>query len=85
MSDESRPIGRLLDDLGVTAPLGDNDRITEVMVIAKVVELDGADGVPLLGIYTGSGTDWITKRGLLHAAREVLEAVPPMLTPDDED
>lgn len=83
MSSESRPFGHLLDDLGVTAPLGDNDRITEVMVIAKVVELDSDDSTPILGIYTGSGTD--AKRGLIHAAREVLEAEPPIQTGGADD
>ncbi|GAA3877933.1 hypothetical protein GCM10022243_48290 [Saccharothrix violaceirubra] len=84
MTGQPRPIGDLLDALGVTAQLGDHDRITEAVVIAKVVELDSSTGDPLLGVYTAAGTDWIAQRGLVHAAREVLEATPPVGS-DDPD
>ncbi len=64
MSDDERPIGPLLDELGVTVPLHEQDRITEVLVLAKTTNLDTGD-VAL--IIASNDLDWIAKAGL-HAA-----------------
>lgn len=80
MSEGVYSIGDRLDDMGVTAPLDRNDLITEVMVIAKV---EKADGTLELGIYTATRSGLPAKSDLLHAAREILEATPPMATEDD--
>ncbi len=74
---ELQPIGSILDDLGVKARLDDTDRIVEVLVIAKIVDLAEEDAVPYLGIYNSTGADWISQRGLIHAAMEIKGTVRP--------
>lgn len=78
MSDDSGPIGPMLDALGVTASLDDNQQITEAVIIAKIS--DFATGRAMLGLYTSEGLDWIAQYGLVAAASHVLndaEAVDP--------
>lgn len=74
---ELKPIGEILDELGVKAKLDPTDRIVEVLVIAKIVDLAEEDATPYLGLYNSQGADWISQRGLLHAALEVRGSIKP--------
>jgi len=68
------PIGPVLDQLGITIDLAPQDRLVEVMVLAKVMNLD--DGMPSL--YTVSNDlDWIQMHGLLAAAKQVMHVIDP--------
>jgi hypothetical protein len=64
------PLGPLVDGLEITANLDPNDQITDMVIIAKVI--DAESGATGLGIYHND-IDWITQCGLLHAARHVFD------------
>jgi hypothetical protein len=74
---EWQPIGDVLNELGVKIKLDPTDRVVEVLVIAKIVDLAEEDAVPILGVYGSEGSDWISQRGLLHSALEVKGTVKP--------
>lgn len=63
MSDQ--PIGQLLDTLGLTAELDDDDLPSDALVVLKVVKGDGS-----VVIVRGSSEalDWVTGLGMLTAA-----------------
>lgn len=65
------PAGPVLDELGVELDLADDDRVTEVLLLAKTTNLDS--GVVSLVIAANKGMDWISQLGLLTAAQQVLE------------
>ena len=75
------PVGPLLDELGVRGELEDQDRITEVLVIAKVLNL-GSGHVGLL--VASNDLDWIAQAGLHAAFTQVLDA-PERGTTEDQD
>lgn len=68
-----RPAGPILDELGVKLDLAQQDRITEVLVLAKTTNLDNGD-VAL--IIASNDLDWIAQGGLHFAAGQVLSAPP---------
>jgi hypothetical protein len=68
MSD--RPVGPILDGLGVTFDLDEDDLITEVVVVGKVSRMSESGGTSIV-IGTNDGMDWISQLGLLEAARQV--------------
>jgi hypothetical protein len=47
--EESRPIGPILDQLGISIPLAENERVTDAVVIARCVDL--SDGSVRLGVF----------------------------------
>lgn len=63
-----RPIGQLLDALGVTADLDDGDMPTDALIVMKVVQPDG--GVAI-AIGCSETLDWVGQKGLLHGALEI--------------
>ena len=81
--DEGKPIGAILDALGVTADLEETQRITEVLVVAKVIDLE--DGEVDLGIYSSVGGDWMAQLGLFRAATLAMETTHCSHTKHDEE
>lgn len=67
MSDE-RPAGPVLDGLGVTLDLDDEDLVTEVVVIAKVARMSDGGGTAVV-VSNNEGLDWVSQLGLIEAAR----------------
>jgi hypothetical protein len=65
-----QPIGPLLDALGVTIELEDNQQLTEVVVLAKGTDFDSNETALVLS--ASPGCDWIAQRGLVSAAQHVL-------------
>lgn len=63
-------IGQLLDTLGVTTELDEDDMVSEVFAILKVVQADGSIAI---SIATTDSLDWINRSGLLHSALELTE------------
>ncbi|MFJ4637598.1 hypothetical protein ACIP69_18490 [Streptomyces hygroscopicus] len=61
-------IGQLLDTLGVTADLDDEDMPVDAVVLLKVVRADGA-----VSLVKGDSEslDWISSLGMLTAAMEI--------------
>lgn len=64
---ESRKIGEIIDGLGLRMPLKEGDLVSEVVVVAKVIEADGQVRMS----SSWSGDDWISRLGLLTAAQEL--------------
>lgn len=61
----SEPIGPILEGLGITWEAHDGDLISDVIVIAKVIDHDG--NVGLRSRYS-TGMSWIERLGMLRAA-----------------
>lgn len=64
---EPKPIGDLLDTLGVTATLDEGDLINSAVVILSVQGEAGTE----MSLAWSDGLDWITRRGLLEEARDI--------------
>jgi len=66
---ETQAAGPIIDGLGVTFHLDPDDRVTEVLILAKTTDLNtGEVGLSL----ASNGLDWIAQIGLLTAANVVL-------------
>lgn len=77
---ETRPAGPILDELGVTFELEDDDRITEILILAKMTNMETGRTVLLI---SSNDLDWIATAGLHAAAAQVLMADPPTAPPED--
>lgn len=80
MSDP-KPIGQLLDSLGVTSTIAPDDLPVAALALLKVVDATG--GVRLAAAWS-DGMDWITRLGMLTAAT-ASETPDPTLRQDQED
>ncbi len=69
MSD-STPAGPLVDALGVTVAMDAHDRLTDVLLIGKTIDLE--DGSVGLVISASDDLDWISQAGLLDIARRLV-------------
>lgn len=66
---EPHPLGPIIDNLGITLHLDPNDRVTDVLVLAKVTDMEtGQVGLSM----ASNDLDWIAKIGLLTAANVAL-------------
>ncbi|MCA1624179.1 MAG: hypothetical protein LC778_10330 [Acidobacteria bacterium] len=63
---EKTKVGNILDMMGVELELAESDQIQEVIVVAKVAQVDSQNTGLTYG--TNAGQDWITQQGLLHGA-----------------
>lgn len=79
--DERQQIGSIIDHLGVTAIIGPNQQITEVLVISKLTNFE--DGTTELGVYNSSGMDWIAMLGLFRAGQLLMEIAQFAHTEED--
>lgn len=79
--DERQLIGSIIDHLGVKAIIEPSQRITEVLVVAKLTDFE--DGSTSLGVYNSSGVDWIALLGLLRAAQILMEITQFSHTEED--
>lgn len=63
-----RPIGQLLDALGVTATVEDGDMPVDALVLMKLVKADGS-----VALVQGQSEtlDWISALGMLTAAQTI--------------
>ena len=64
-----RKVGELIDALNVTLDFDDGDMITDVVVLVKNVQ---ADGAVCLGIGKSESTSWLEQLGLVYAAADVI-------------
>lgn len=65
------PAGQLLDALGVTITLADGQQLVEAVVVGKAIGF-GDERSTSLVIGSSNGLDWISQRGLVAAADDVL-------------
>jgi hypothetical protein len=61
-------LGDILDGLGVTLDLGEEDIVTSAVVLCKVVK---ADGTVTLGYAQSDGMCWIEGVGMLTAGSDI--------------
>jgi Flp pilus assembly CpaF family ATPase len=64
-------IGDLMDRLGVTADLRDDDMISDIVVLMKVV---AKDGTPSLGMGKSEGTSDMDEHALVLLAADIMRA-----------
>lgn len=69
----AQPVGHLLDSLGVTVDLEDNEHLVDAVLIARLVPFGSDDDTPRLIMSRSDGLDWIGQVGLIHAARAVVD------------
>lgn len=81
MSD--RKAGEILDPLGLTLDVDDDQQVTEAVVIARCVSF-GEDSRTSLIVTTTPGLDWISQAGLFAAAQQVIAAQPPSFADEDD-
>ena len=67
----NEPIGKMLDELGVTLSIEPNQRLVSVYVIGKVIDLDAGTSYLVLG---SNNLDWIDEGGLIAAAEKLRSA-----------
>jgi hypothetical protein len=68
-SNEQRPIGDVLDGLGITGAISDGELVAGAVVLLKVLQ---ADGRIRLSMVHSEGLGWIERAGMLRVA-EVIE------------
>jgi len=64
---EKGPVGEVIDSLGIKIGRKDGDMVTDVVVLAKIVE---ADGKVRFAMAWSEGTSWIERFGMVAAAFE---------------
>lgn len=64
-----QPIGPILDGLGNTLDMDDGDFVVSALVIAKVVDKDGAVS---LALSCSEALSWIDQNGLLTSAQQIV-------------
>lgn len=69
---DDKPLGAILDNLGVVGALRDGHQIVEAVVVCKVVDFDQDGDVSVL-MASSTGLDWIARIGLLGAAKDVVD------------
>ena len=65
---ETRPIGDVLDALGITATLDPGELVAGAVVLLKVVQ---KDGLTRLSLAYSDGLGWIERTGMLHVAEHI--------------
>jgi hypothetical protein len=77
-----QPLAPIIEGLGVQVSLDPEERITEVLVIAKTVDMDS--GVVAVTIASNE-LDWIAQAGLAAAYGQVIAGIPPVRGDDEDD
>jgi hypothetical protein len=68
MSEKPRPIGDVLDGLGVTTTPEDGELIASAVVLLRVIDSKGDERLTLVH---SEGQGWIKRLGMLRAAEAV--------------
>ena len=70
MSDVERPLGPVIESLGITVCLDPDDQVTDVLAIIKTVNM--RTGEVALSLQRNETADWITQRGMMAAALDLI-------------
>lgn len=73
---EGRPIGDILDQLGVHAEVDAEDLVSSAVVVLSIL-VSGSDE-PRLTIANSEGMSWIQQAGLLRLAERICSEPPNM-------
>lgn len=63
-------LGEVITRLNATLDIEDEDLITDVVVIAKILDPNGRVS---MGLAASEGTDWLTKLALLTAGKSAFD------------
>lgn len=77
-----QPAGPILDGLGVSIDLADGDLVSDVVIIAKVIDSDGNVSV---SISSNESLSWLDELGLISAASDVVRDQRYRLRDTDDD
>lgn len=84
MSDQREvPIAEVMPD--VTMALAESDMVLSALCIALVAPMEGDDRNPYLVLANTPGTNWITQRGMIHAALDIERGLGDIINDDQED
>lgn len=83
MTDRDTPIDEVMP--GVTMTIAESDMILSAVCIALVAPMEGDDRSPYLVLVHTPGTNWITQRGMLHAALDIERGLGNLGLADEED
>lgn len=70
MDADNKPLGTILDALGVVGTLQPGQQIVEALIICKVIDFENDNQVSVL-MASSDGLDWIAQLGLIAAAKDV--------------
>ncbi|NUS29804.1 MAG: hypothetical protein HOV92_37075 [Streptomyces sp.] len=79
MSDDARPIGDVLDGIGIKATIADGELVAGALVLLKVIDTEGDTR---LSLACSDGLGWIERAGMLRIA-EAMETGTSTLASDD--
>ncbi|MFF7191745.1 hypothetical protein ACFZAR_42890 [Streptomyces sp. NPDC008222] len=65
---ETKPIGDLIDSLGIGSTVSPGELVSGAIVILKVVQ---ADGSTRLSMTSSDGLGWIERAGMLRVAEQL--------------
>ncbi|MFJ8109977.1 hypothetical protein [Streptomyces sp. NPDC096132] len=68
MSDEARPVGDVLDAIGIRATVADGELVAGAMVLLKVIDNEGDTR---LSMAYSDGLGWIERAGMLRIAERM--------------
>lgn len=71
MTEDDKPLGAILDNLGVAGTLRPGQQVVEALVICKIIDFDGDDEVSVL-MASNKGLDWVARSGLIAAAKDIV-------------
>lgn len=66
-----RPVGQLLDSLGVVADLEDDDLVSDALVLLRCTPPEGPGGVV---IAASEGLNWVDQIGIIRSSQVIVEA-----------
>jgi hypothetical protein len=72
----SKPLGEIIDGLGIHADVEDTDLVASAVVVLSIL-VDG-DPHPRLTIANSEGLSWIEQTGLLRLAERIASEPPSM-------
>ncbi|MFJ8154823.1 hypothetical protein [Streptomyces sp. NPDC094468] len=70
MTDATRPIGDVLDGIGIKVTLEKDELVAGAIVLLKVIDTDGD---ARLSMAYSDGLSWIERTGMIHVA-ETMES-----------
>ncbi|WP_017974349.1 hypothetical protein [Actinopolyspora halophila] len=84
MTDTTRPIGDILDQLGILGVFEDKDMVTDAIVVMRVANFD-EDGTDKILLSVSDHTGYIVQRGMIETARDFIEMSSPAIADDGEE
>ncbi|CAA9364602.1 MAG: hypothetical protein AVDCRST_MAG68-5061 [uncultured Gemmatimonadetes bacterium] len=72
-----RKAGEVLDPLGVTLDVDDDQQVVEAVVLAKVVSFADDDRSTAVVMASSAGLDWVAQLGLVAVGQQIVNVDRP--------